>query len=81
MAAETSNHPINVAEQLTEQEAYELAEELKLKLTEQIIPSSDQESIKKMVAGLGDSRGALRLTFAQSLGLSLIHISEPTRPY
>ena len=68
MAAEVSNHPINAAEQLTEQEAYELAEELKLKLEEQIIPSSDQESIKKMVAGLGDPRGALRLTFAQSLG-------------
>ena len=68
VAAEASNHPINAAEQLTEQEAYELAEELKFKLAEQIIPSSDQESIKKMVAGLGDPRGALRLTFAQSLG-------------
>ena len=68
MAAEASNHPINAAEQLTEQEAYELAEELKLKFEEQIIPSSDQESIKKMVAGLGDPRGALHLTFAQSLG-------------
>ena len=41
---------------------------LKLKLAEQIIPSSDQDSIKKMVAGLGDPRGGLRLTFAQSLG-------------
>ena len=68
MAAEASSHPINAAEQLTEQEAYELAEELKLKLAEQIVPSSDQESIQKMVAGLGDPRGALRLTFAQSLG-------------
>ena len=68
MAAEASNHPINAAEQLTEQEAYELAEELKLKLAEQVVPSSDQESIQKMVAGLGDPRGALRLTFAQSLG-------------
>ena len=68
MAAEAFNHRINAAEQLTEQEAYELAEELKLKLAEQIIPNSDQESINKMVAGLGDPRGALRLTFAQSLG-------------
>ena len=68
MAAEASNHPINAAEELTEQEAYELAEELKLKLAEQITPSTDQESIKKMVAGLGDPRGGLRLTFAQSLG-------------
>ena len=68
MAAEASSHPINAAEQLTEQEAYELAEELKLKLAEQIVPNSDQESIQKMVAGLGDPRGSLRLTFAQSLG-------------
>ena len=68
MTAEASSHPINAAEQLTEQEAYELAEELKLKLAEQIVPNSDQESIQKMVAGLGDPRGALRLTFAQSLG-------------
>jgi bilin biosynthesis protein len=68
VAAEASNHPINAAEELTEQEAYELAEELKLKLAEQITPSTDQESIKKMVAGLGDPRGGLRLTFAQSLG-------------
>ena len=68
MAAEASSHPINAAEQLTEQEAYELAEELKLKLAEQIVPNSDQESIQKMVAGLGDPRGALRHTFAQSLG-------------
>jgi bilin biosynthesis protein len=68
VAAEASNHPINAAEELTEQEAYELAEELKLKLEEQITPSTDQESIKKMVAGLGDPRGGLRLTFAQSLG-------------
>ena len=68
MAAEASSHPINAAAQLTEQEAYELAEELKLKLAEQIVPNSDQESIQKMVAGLGDPRGALRLTFAQSLG-------------
>ena len=75
VAAEASSHPITAAEQLTEQEAYELAEELKFKLAEQIIPSSDQESIKKMVAGLGDPRGALRLTFAQSLGtVSYTHL-------
>lgn len=54
--------------ELTEQEAFELAETLKLKLDEQQIPNSDQESLRKMVAGLGDKRGALRLTFAQSLG-------------
>ena len=53
---------------LTEQEAYELAETLKQKLAEKQIPDSNQESLKQMVAGLGDDRGALRLTFAQSLG-------------
>ena len=53
---------------LTEQEAYELAEILKLKLAEKQIPDSNQESLRQMVAGLGDDRGALRLTFAQSLG-------------
>ena len=68
MAAEASNHEINAAEDVTEHEAFELEEDLKLKLSEQITPSTDQESIKKMVAGLGDPRGGLRLTFAQSLG-------------
>ena len=53
---------------LTEQEAYELAEILKQKLAEKQIPDSNQESLRQMVAGLGDDRGALRLTFAQSLG-------------
>ena len=32
------------------------------------LPNSDLESINKMVAGLGDNRGELRLTFAKSLG-------------
>ena len=32
------------------------------------MPGSDAESIQRMVAGLGDQRGALRLTFAKSLG-------------
>ena len=53
---------------LTEQEAYELAEILKQKLAEKQIPDSNQDSLRQMVAGLGDDRGALRLTFAQSLG-------------
>ncbi len=54
--------------ELTEDEAYQLAEALKLQLADHQLPSSDVASIKKMVAGLGDQRGALRLTFAQSLG-------------
>ena len=54
--------------QLTEEEALQLADELSGKLSEGEIPRSDAESLKRMVAGLGDTRGALRLTFAKSLG-------------
>lgn len=54
--------------QLTEEEALHLAEELGSLLSDGKIPNSDAESIQKMVAGLGDKRGALRLTFAKSLG-------------
>jgi bilin biosynthesis protein len=54
--------------QLTEEEALQLADELSGKLSEGEIPKSDTESLKRMVAGLGDARGALRLTFAKSLG-------------
>ena len=53
--------------QLTEEEALQLANELSLKLSDGEKPGSDAESLKKMVAGLGDARGALRLTFAKSL--------------
>jgi len=54
--------------QLTEEEALQLADELSGKLSEGEIPKADAESLKRMVAGLGDARGALRLTFAKSLG-------------
>ena len=73
----TSNQQINELEGLTEQEALELAEVLNQKLVDQETPSSDQTSIKQMVAGLGDQRGALRLTFAQSLG----NVGEAAIPY
>ena len=73
----TSHQQINELEGLTEQEALELAEVLKQKLVDQETPSSDQTSIKQMVAGLGDQRGALRLTFAQSLG----NVGEAAIPY
>ena len=53
---------------LTDEEALHLANELSLKLSEGEIPGADAESIRRMVAGLGDQRGALRLTFAKSLG-------------
>ena len=55
-------------EALTEEEALELANELKLRLDRGEIPNSDLESLNKMVSGLGDQRGTLRLTFAKSLG-------------
>ena len=54
--------------ELTEEEAFQLAGELSIKLSGGEIPGSDAESLKRMVAGLGDQRGALRLTFAKSLG-------------
>ena len=54
--------------ELTEEEALQLAEELNRTLNDGEIPDSDAESLKRMVAGLGDQRGALRLTFAKSLG-------------
>ena len=54
--------------QLTEEEALQLADELNTKLSEGELPRSDAESLERMVAGLGDARGALRLTFAKSLG-------------
>ncbi|WP_369818447.1 HEAT repeat domain-containing protein [Synechococcus sp. MIT S9508] len=73
----TSNQQINELEGLTEREALELAEVLKQKLVDQETPSSDQTSIKQMVAGLGDQRGSLRLTFAQSLG----NVGEAAIPY
>ena len=77
MSEATSNQQINELESLTEQEALELAEVLKQKLLDQETPSSDQTSIKQMVAGLGDQRGSLRLTFAQSLG----NVGEAAIPY
>ena len=56
------------SETLTQEEALELATTLKQKLSDGEIPDSDLESINRMVAGLGDNRGELRLTFAKSLG-------------
>lgn len=53
---------------LSEEEAEQLAEELKNQLRSGERPSDDIPAIQKMVAGLGDRRGLLRLTFAESLG-------------
>ena len=60
----TSAEPV----QLSEEEAEQLANELKLQLRQGERPSSDSAAIERMVAGLGDRRGLLRLTFAESLG-------------
>ena len=54
--------------QLSEEEASELAKELSHQLNSGQLPGADPEQIQKMVAGLGDKRGLMRLTFAESLG-------------
>ena len=54
--------------QLSEEEAEQLANELKHQLRHGQQLSGDEAAIEKMVAGLGDRRGLLRLTFAESLG-------------
>ena len=77
MQEATSVQKTNELDNLTEQEAFELAEVLKRKLAEQETPESDQTSIQQMIRGLGDHRGALRLTFAQSLG----NVGEEAIPY
>ena len=74
---EATSQPTNELDNLTEQEAFELAEALKKKLDDQETPENDQALIQQMVRGLGDHRGALRLTFAQSLG----NIGEDAIPY
>jgi len=53
---------------LSEAEAELLATELKQQLRRGECPPADQELIETMVAGLGDPRGLLRLTFAEGLG-------------
>ena len=53
--------------QLSEEEAEQLAQELKLQLRQGERPAGNSQAIERMVAGLGDRR-LLRLTFAESLG-------------
>ena len=53
---------------LSEEEALVLSEHLKEQRNSGIPLDSDQKSISRMVAGLGDPRGLLRLRFADSLG-------------
>ena len=54
---------------LNEDEAAELADELKALLRRGDTPKADAEQIQRMVSGLGDHRGLLRRTFAESLGV------------
>ena len=63
---ETLDNPEKI--ELSESEALELANELKKQLSEGGLTNTDQDQIERMVAGLGDRRGMLRLTFAESLG-------------
>ena len=56
-------------QQLNQDEATQLAEELKQQIRNGVIPAGDSDSIERMVAGLGDPRGLMRLTFAESLGV------------
>ena len=55
--------------ELSRDEASELAEELKKQLRGGRRPKADEKSIQLMVAGLGDSRGLLRRTFSEGLGV------------
>lgn len=54
---------------LSTEEAADLAAELKTQLKGGKKPEGDINLIKKLITGLGDKRGLLRRTFAESLGL------------
>lgn len=54
---------------LSTEEAADLAAELKTQLQGGEKPERDINLIKKLITGLGDKRGLLRRTFAESLGL------------
>jgi len=56
-------------QQLSVEEATHLAEELREQLRRGAVPATDGAAIERMVAGLGDPRGLMRLTFAESLGV------------
>jgi len=75
----TQNSSFNISEDetlLNEDEAAQLADELKTQLRRGDTPESDAEHIQRMVAGLGDRRGLLRRTFAESLG----HVGKAAVP-
>jgi bilin biosynthesis protein len=70
LAVTDSMSPVSSPEtiQLSEEEAEQLAQELKQQLQQGERLAGDTQAIERMVAGLGDRRGLLRLTFAESLG-------------
>jgi len=68
----SEHQPLSVdgqPQQLNQDEATQLAEELKQQIRNGVVPAGDSDSIERMVAGLGDPRGLMRLTFAESLGV------------
>ncbi|WP_396122299.1 HEAT repeat domain-containing protein [Cyanobium sp. ATX 6A2] len=69
MSDELSMAPGSGNQKLSVEEANTLAAELRSQLREGLVPASDSEAIERMVAGLGDARGLMRLTFAESLGV------------
>ncbi len=54
---------------LSEEEATELANELKERMRSGEMPIADNKKVELMIAGLGDSRGLIRRTFAEGLGM------------
>ena len=54
--------------ELSAEEAQSLAASLQQQLSDGCLNETNEESINRMIAGLGDTRGKLRLTFAKSLG-------------
>ncbi len=69
MKEEFRNNIPNTELILTPEEASILAEELKKRLIAGKQPKDDIYQIKKIIAGLGDSRGLLRRTFSENLGI------------
>ncbi len=61
---------------LKEEEATSLARQLTRELQSGQVPAADEKRINLMVAGLGDKRGLIRRTFAESLGV----IGKPAIP-
>ena len=79
LAVTESMSPVSSPEtiQLSEEEAEQLAEELKQQLRQGERLAGDTQAIERMVAGLGDRRGLLRLTAAESLGALVCCRSSP----